>query len=429
MPLTAPQQRRMQDSNKKNPSAEEETETAGQESEETPDKSAVMKRLLAQGAVSVFPFSRPSASDSPAAAPTPEVAPPTEQSVVRERSDAPLTVPSTPTASMESAESESAESESSGSESQEAFHRRVEQQTEKANNPSWYNLPQHIENARHGKWDLSQSRSRRSALTPEEASKHREDILTSQNEKRLAPSTFDVGQKAKNAINDVVSNPGQTAAGMIPLVGTAIKAKMKEKYDVKERDVLKGISATTTDDSVKQSSSAQAAAVSTQINNNRFKAAVGTVTGAASNFVPGGGAVSTAATTVAGAIGDQVNKKELASVTSSRAREQARKKMGRSEFAEYENVDQFMNMEDQRHALVAAGKAGPGAGGAGPAAPSLNSQDEVRRMVAHTRGDTPFHAEYKKRAKEVQQERAAAAAPPGQSAGFMSKVKNFFSRS
>jgi hypothetical protein len=424
MPSHAQQQKQLQGSNKQNPTrAEEESETAGQESEEAPDKSAVMKRLLAQGAVSVLPFSRSSSSTAPATASAPEVASPAQESqTVRERSDAPLTAPSTPSAG---------ESESSGSESDEAFHSRVEKQTEKANNPSWYNLPQHIENARHGKWDLSQSRSRRSALTPEEASKHREDILTSQNQQRLAPSTFDVKQKAKNAVNDMVSNPGQTAAGMIPLVGTAIKAKMKEKRDVKERDVLRGISATTTEDSVKQSSSAQAAAVSTQINNNRFKAAVGTVTGAASNFIPGSGAVATGVTTVAGAIGDQVNKKELASVTSSRAREEARKKMGRSEFAEYENVDQFINMEDQRHALVSAGKAGAGAGAgaAGPAAPSLNSQYEVRRMVAHSGGDTPFHAEYKRRAKEVQQERAAAAAPPGQSGGFMSKVKNFFSRS
>jgi len=373
-----------------------EQEEQSEESEQSPDKAAIIQKLKAQGAVRVFPgMDAGSEAEAPASAP----------------------IASGP--SMES-ESAGSESEESGGISKE-FHERVQKETDAANNPKWYDLPQHIENARYGRWVLSKGRerggNRRQDVNLEE------DVRTNKIENRMMPGKFDVAQKAKNAINDAVQNPGQTAAGMIPIVGKGIQQKMAEKFDVKERDLLKGISATTTNEAIKTSAASQAQAVGTKITAGRIKAGIGTVTGLAGNIVPGAGQVAGAVGTAAGMIGDIATSSQQTQVKKARAREEARKAMGKKEFSGYENIDEFIGLEKQRHALVAAGKGKEGAG-----APIVDSEDQVKRLTAHARGETEHHKYYKQRAKEVEKERAEAARPKSEGEGVMSRIKKFFGR-
>ncbi|MFC5469792.1 hypothetical protein ACFPPD_13745 [Cohnella suwonensis] len=379
------------------------------------DKKSIMKRLKAQGAVNVFPFLGGGSEE--------EESPESEsaEQTVEEPKTTTEAANTSPSPESESSETESAETGSGQVDS--SFHDRVKKMTDAANDPKWYDLPQHIENARYGKWDLSQQRER-SGGRARDASME-EDVRTNKIENQMNPGLFDVEQRAKNAINDVTSNPGQTAAGMIPVIGKGIKQKMAEKYDVKERDLLKGISATTTSDSIRESTASQAGAVGAKISNDRFKAGVGMVTGVVGDLVPGAGKIGSAVGAAAGMVADQVNKKEIGQVRSSRARAQARKDMGKAEFGEYENVDDFMNMEKQRKELVAAGKGGPAASAA---APVVDSAEQVQRLTAHARGETAHHKFYKQRAKEVEKERAAAAKPKEEGAGMLSRIKNFFGR-
>ncbi|RED57532.1 hypothetical protein [Cohnella lupini] len=400
------------------PAGDGDLEEIEAETEEAPDKEAIMKRLKAQGAVRVFPGSDP---ESSSAAPAPIQAEEEESSEGEEEEAPKVEAPTTP-----AAEAGASAPEASGAGTTDpAFHERVKKMTDAANNPKWYDLPQHIENARHGEWDLSQSRERSGAR--ERDVNMEEDVRTNKIGHERAPGMFDVKQKAKNAIDGAVSNPGQTAAGMIPLLGKGIKQKMAEKYDVKERDLLKGISATTTSDSIRESTASQSSAVAAKISNDRFKAGVGTVTGIVGDVVPlsGAGKAASAVGAVAGMIGDRVNKKEIDQVNSSRDRSRARREMGGAEFGAYENIDEFMGMEKQRHALVAAGK-GDKAAGAG--APAIESAEQVKRLTAHARGETLHHEHYKRRAKEVEKERAAAAKPKEEGAGMLSRMKNFFKR-
>lgn len=255
----------------RSPSREDvEQEEQSEEAEQSPDKAAIIQKLKAQGAVRVFPgMDAGSEAEAPVEAP--------------KEPEAPASAPIASETSMET-ESAGSESEESGGISKE-FHERVQKETDAANNPKWYDLPQHIENARYGKWDLSQSRER-SGNRRQDANLE-EDVRTNKIENRMMPGKFDVAQKAKNAINDAVQNPGQTAAGMIPIVGKGIQQKMAEKFDVKERDLLKGISATTTNEAIKTSTASQAQAVGTKITAGRIKAGIRTVTGLAGNIVPG----------------------------------------------------------------------------------------------------------------------------------------------
>ncbi|MFC5401659.1 hypothetical protein [Cohnella soli] len=390
------------------------------QSEQASDKKSIMKRLKAQGAVSVFPFLGGGGEE--------EEAPETEATeLATEEPKATTEAANTaPVPESETPESESGEVESTETgtgQVDQSFHDRVKKMTDAANDPKWYDLPQHIENARYGKWDLSQQRERSGGRARDVSME--EDVRTNKIENEMNPGLFDVGQKAKNAINDVTSNPAQTAAGMVPVIGKGIKQKMAEKNDVKERDLLKGIAATTTSDSIRESTASQASAVGTKINNDRFKAGVGMVTGVVGDLVPGAGKIGSAVGAVAGLAADQVNKKEIAQVRSSRARAQARKDMGKAEFGEYENVDDFMNMEKQRKALVAAGKGGSAASAS---APAVDSAEQVQRLTAHARGETAHHKFYKQRAKEVEKERAAAAKPKEEGTGVLSRIKNFFGR-
>ncbi|MBB6734090.1 hypothetical protein [Cohnella zeiphila] len=383
--------------------AEDSQEQAEEESQET-DKSAILKRLKAQGAVRVFPGME---------AETPS------------RTEAPLAqepVAEAPRSGGEAESSESESQESGGGGIDQAFHERVQKQTDAANNPAWYDLPQHIENARYGKWDLSQSRDR-SGNRRQDANLE-EDVRTNQIEKRLMPGTFDLTQKAKNAVNDVVQNPGQTAIGMIPLVGKGLKQKAAEKYDVKERDLLRGIAATSSNEAIKTSASSQARALGTKITSERVKAGIGTVTGLVGDLVPGAGLVTGAVSTAAGLAGDLATSGERNQVKKARAREEARRAMGKKEFSAYENIDEFIDLEKQRHALVAAGK-----GNGGATAPAVDSGEQVKRLTAHARGETAHHKYYKQRAKEVEKERAEAARPKTEEGGLMSRMKRFFGRS
>ncbi len=271
---------------------QEQSETESQES----DKSAILERLKAQGAVRVFPgMGGPGASkgaEQPSAEEAPEMEEEAEEAPMQSsvpEVEAPSEAPSGPVAEGPKA---GGESESSGGESEEAgggidsaFHERVQKTTDAANNPKWYDLPQHIRNKRYGKWDLSQSRDR--SGNRERDVNLEEDVRTNKIENRLMPGKFAVRQKAKNAINDMVQNPGQTAVGMIPLAGAALKQKMAEKYDVKERDLLRGIAATTGNEAIKESSASQAQAVGTKIKADRVKAGISTVAGIAGNIVPG----------------------------------------------------------------------------------------------------------------------------------------------
>ncbi|QJD81957.1 hypothetical protein [Cohnella herbarum] len=389
----------------------EQEEQSEEQAGERPDKAAIMKRLKAQGAVRVFPgMDAESATEAPVEAPK---AP--EATAASASAETRSTAPSSEVAATES------ESEQSGG-IDKGFHERVQRETDAANNPKWYDLPQHVSNARHGKWDLSQSRERSGNRRQDENLE--EDVRTNQIEKRMMPGMFDVSQKAKNAVNDVVQNPGQTAAGMIPLVGKGIKQKMAEKFDVKERDLLKGIAATSTNEAIQTRAASQAKAVGTKITAGRVKAGIGTVTGIAGDLIPGAGQVAGAVGSAAGMIGDLATSSEQTQVKKTRAREEARKVMGKKEFAGYENIDEFIGLEKQRHALVAAGKGKAGAG-----APTVDSEEQVQRLTAHARGETAHHEHYKRRAKEVEQERAAAAKPKEEGTGMLSRVKRFFGRS
>ncbi|MFC5702802.1 hypothetical protein ACFPVX_15985 [Cohnella faecalis] len=383
---------------------ESEQEEQSEEAEQSPDKAATMERLKAEGAVRVFPGMD--------AGPKPEAP---------EATEAP-TAPQAATAPSAEVEASEGESEGVGTGISQDFHDRVKRETDAANNPKWYNLPQHISNARHGEWDLSKSRER-SGNRKQDVNLE-EDVRTNQIEKRILPGKFDIKQKAKNAVNDVIQNPGQTAAGMIPLVGKGIQQKMAEKYDVKERDLMRGIAATSTDESIQSSAASQAKALGTKITTGRVKAGIGTVTGIAGNIIPGAGQVAGAVGTAAGMIGDIATSGAQTQVKKARAREEARRAMGKKEFAGYENIDEFIGLEQQRHALVDAGK-----GKAGAAAPAIDGQDQVKRLTAHARGETEHHKHYKRRAKEVEQERAAAAKPKEEGTGLMSRMKKFFGRS
>ena len=421
----------------------QEQEQAEEESRES-DKSAILERLKAQGAVRVFPGMggggpglgagqtdaagtsaseethslEQEAEEAPVQSPVPAAETPAE--VPSEAPPAAAEVEETPAQASVPAAEASADAQGGGGIDQ-AFHDRVQKTTDAANNPKWYDLPQHIQNSRYGKWDLSRSRERSGNRDRDQNLE--EDVRTNQVERRLMPGTFDVTQKAKNAVNDVVQNPGQTAVGMIPLVGKGLKQKMAEKYDVKERDLLRGIAATSGNETIKESASSRAKAVGTKITADRVKAGIGTVTGLVGDFVPGGSVATGAVSAATGLIGDLATSDSRKQVNQSRAREEARKAMGKKEFGGYEGVDEFIELEKQRHALVAAGKskAGPGAG-----APTVDSDEQMKRLVAHTRGDTPHYKLYKERAKQVEKERAEAAKPKTEAGGLMSRVKRFF---
>ncbi len=408
-------------------------EHAEEESQES-DKSAILERLKAQGAVRVFPGmggNGAGAGDGDGA-PGPEEAHSPEEEIqeapVQETvpaAEAPEEEPVVPEteAPKSGGEDESPESESEGAGgTEETFHERVQRMTDAANNPKWYDLPQHIQNKRHGKWDLSRSRER--SGNRDRDVNLEEDVRTNQIERRMMPGTFDVTQKAKNAVSEVVQNPGQTAVGMIPLLGKGLKQKMAEKYDVKERDLLRGIAATTGNEAIKSSAASQAKAVGTKITADRVKAGIGTVTGLVGDFVPGGSLATGAVSAAAGFVGDLATSGDQNQVKRSRAREQARKAMGKEEFGGYKGIDEFIELEKQRHALVSAGK-----GNAGAAAPAVDNDEQMRRLIAHTRGDTPHYKLYKQRAKQVEKERAEAAKPKTEAGGLMTKVKRFFSRS
>ena len=389
-----------------------------QETEQAPDKESIMKRLKAQGAVRVFP---PMGTSMPSETAVEEEA--SEAEVEQEQEAV------TESAGSVDAGSESGESESSeGGTTDKAFHDRVQKMTDAANNPKWYDLPQHIDNARHGKWDLSQSRERSGGRARD--TNLEEDVRTNKIENEMSPGTFNIKQKAKNAISDVTSNPGQTAAGMVPVVGKALKQKLAEKHDVRERDLLKGVAATQSDESVRESAASQGAAISTKINNDRFKAGVGTVTGIVGDLVPGAGKIGSAVSAVAGIAADRVNKKELNQVKSTRARERARKDMGESEFGEYEGVDEVIALEKMRKGLEAAGNGDEDSG-----APSNVSGEQVKRLKAHTRGELPHAKLYAKRAKEVEKDseierqKGMEPKPKDEGAGLLSKFKNLFKRS
>lgn len=407
---------------------QEQSETESQES----DKSAILERLKAQGAVRVFPgMGGPGASkgaEQPSAEEAPEMEEEAEEAPMQSsvpEVEAPSEAPSGPVAEGPKA---GGESESSGGESEEAgrgidsaFHERVQKTTDAANNPKWYDLPQHIRNKRYGKWDLSQSRDR--SGNRERDVNLEEDVRTNKIENRLMPGKFAVRQKAKNAINDMVQNPGQTAVGMIPLAGAALKQKMAEKYDVKERDLLRGIAATTGNEAIKESSASQAQAVGTKIKADRVKAGISTVAGIAGNIVPGASVATSAVSTAAGVVGDIATGDSRNQVHKARARQEARRDMGKKEFSAYDNIDEFIGLEKQRHALVAAGQ-----GKAGAEAPSVDSDEQVKRLTAHARGETQHHKFYKQRAKEVEKERAEAAKPKTEEGGIMSRMKRLFGR-
>lgn len=405
-------------------------EQAEEESQES-DKSAILERLKAQGAVQVFQ-GMGAGGRAREQTPSPEEAPGAEEEVEEAPVQAPVPAVEAPSEAPVAPEAEApksgGESESSGSESEEAggidpaFHERVQKMTDAANNPKWYDIPQHIRNKRHGKWDLSQSRDRSGNRARDENLE--EDVRTNKIENRLMPGKFDVKQKAKNAVNDIVDNPGQTAVGMIPLLGKGLKQKMAEKYDVKERDLLKGIAATTGNEAIKTSTSVQAQAVGTKITADRVKAGIGTVTGIVGDLVPGAGVATGAVSAAAGVASDLATSGSRKQVNQARARQEARRDMGKKEFSAYENIDEFIGLEKQRHALVAAGKGKADAG-----APVVDSDEQVKRLTAHARGETAHHKYYKQRAKEVEKERAEAAKPKSEEGGMMSRMKRFFGRS
>src|SRR5690554_1053212 len=107
-------------------SSPEEIESEESEIEEQPDKAAIIERLKAQGAQRVLPGSDPTPSAS-----------------------------SVPAASASSAvESEGPEAESEQDSTHQAFLDKTQKQVDASNKPAWYDLPQKIDNARHGEWDL-----------------------------------------------------------------------------------------------------------------------------------------------------------------------------------------------------------------------------------------------------------------------------------
>lgn len=55
----------------------------------------------------------------------------------------------------------------------------------------------------------------------------------------------------------------------------------------------------------------------------------------------------------------------------------------------------------------------------------MDSEDQVKRLTAHARGETEHHKYYKQRAKEVEKERAEAARPKSEGEGVMSRIKSF----
>ncbi|MFC4598729.1 hypothetical protein [Cohnella hongkongensis] len=420
-------------------------EQAGEESQ-APDKAALIARLKAQGAVRVFPgmgagggagTEAPTSEEAPRAEKASEEAPTSEETPRAEEASeeapeqaAAVSAAEAPAAASEDEQSapeaqpakEAIDSQSQGTgEIDPAFHERVQRMTDAANHPKWNDFSQRIENARYGKWDLTQSRERSGNRKRDVHLE--EDVRTHQVLRQMQPGTFDVRQKAKNAVKDVVQNPGRTAVGMIPLVGGLLKQKMAEKYDVKERDLLRGISSTTTNEALKTSAASQAHAVGATIKAGRVKAGIGMVTGLVGDLVPGGSIVKSAVGAATDFVGDQVVSGERSQMVEARAREQARKMMKKKEFAAG-GIDKFLELEDKRRALQAAGR-----GKAGGSAPVVDSEDELRELLAHTRGETEHYKYYKKRAKEVLKERAEAAKPKTEEGGLMSRVKRFFGRS
>lgn len=401
--------------------------THAAESENAPDKPALMKRLLAQGAVKVFPTSgeesegvesevQEQAGPLSAAASSPSAAPSISPSAT-----------STPMAKEESEDAES-ESVEAGT-TDKAFHDRVQQQTDAANNPKWHNVSQRIDNARHGKWDLSQSRERSGARKQDVNLE--EDVRTNKHMNQIAPGTFDVKQKAKNAINEVRQNPGQTLAGMIPVVGSGIKQAMAERSDVRERDLHRGIAATTESDEMRESSSSREKAVHTKIKGDRAKAVIGTITGGVGKVVPAYGQAASAAGTAINMAIDQGTKGSREQVNMNRAREMAQRDMGGKATHGFEGFDDYMATKKQAKDLSAVGQ-----GKKGATAPSVDSPEQAARLTAYQRGGIQHQKQYEKRYKEVEKERAAAAKeaeaadkPKVEGAGIMSKFKNLFKRS
>lgn len=166
-----------------------------EQTEQAPDKEAIMKRLKAQGAVQVFP-SMPSKLSTPSAqaeeTESPEVE--SEEAPVSETASAAIAGPAASASASPSA-SPSAGAGIPAGETDPAFHARVQKMTDAANNPKWYDLPQHIENARHGEWDLSQSRERSGARKRDVDME--EDVRTNKIGNERAPGMFDVKQKEK----------------------------------------------------------------------------------------------------------------------------------------------------------------------------------------------------------------------------------------
>lgn len=395
-------------------------EAESEESEQGSDKAAIMQRLKAQGAVKVFPTAGGESSSS-GTGPSPQG--PVAQAPEKE--------------SAEESETEEAESEDAIREKrqaaheteQQAFLERTNKQIEKANNPSWYNLPQHVHNARHGKWDLNQKRTRSGGR--EQDLNLEEDVRTHIHTGKMDPGMFDVRQKAKNAWEEVSNNKVATAAGMVPIVGGVAKQVMMERDDVHERDLLRGVAATShTDESVKGKATEQADALRTKITGGRVKAGIGVVTGVVGKAVPGAGNISSAAGTVAKLAVDQATKGANKKVISARAREKARQDMGKEEFGEYEGVEDYIALEKMRKQLEKAGDGNEDSGAASMIAP-----DMLNRLKAHTRGQIPNAKLFKNRAKEFEKEREAERQKgmepkPGQEGdGMLSKIKGFFRRS
>jgi hypothetical protein len=373
----------------------EELESQEVETEEQPDKAAIIERLKAQGAQKVLPGS--SGSGTAPTAPTPPSA----------------------------VESEAVEAESEQDLAHKAFLDSTQKKVDAANNPAWYNLPQKIENARYNEWDLSQSRGRSGGR--ERDINMEEDVRTNKNVNQMAPGLFDVRQKAKNAYADVTNNPMQTAAGMVPVFGSAIKQGLAERDDVNERDLLKGVATTESDAAVIESASSQSEALGTKITSGRVKAGISTLTGGVGKLVPGVGTVVGAAGTAANLAVDQVSSGATKKVTDMRAREKARKDMGKSEFRGYEGVEDYIAMDKMKKQLKSAGEGDEDSGAASNVTPEM-----LQRLKAHTRGELAHSKHYKNRAKEYQKEQEAERQkgmepkPKQEGAGLLSKLKGLF---
>lgn len=414
-----------------------------EQSEQQTDHEALMKRLKAQGAVRVFPFAGPGSKSQPSGSGAKGAEEEQDEREAQEESPGAEQAEREPEAlppvaeEVEAGEAEGQDDvdfgpdwdlpqgrERSGGRFRDTNMQedlRVQQSVDAANNPKWYDLPQRIENERHGPWDLSKSRDRSGGRKQD--TNLEEDVRTNKVLNQMNPGLLDVGQRAKNAFNDAADNPAATAAGMVPVAGAALKQAIKERPDVRERDMLRGVAATQSSDDVRESAGSQAQALSTKINNDRFKVGVGTVTGAVGKAVPGSGLIGSAVGAAAGVAADKVNGGALKQVQETRAREKARKDMGKAEFAGYDGVEEAMVLEKIRKQLEAAGEGDEDSG-----APSEVSEDMLKRLKAHTRGEVPNAKLFQERAKQHEKEREAERQrgmepKPKEESGFFSKLK------